>query len=153
MITEKPDKLHFSNLGSFIPGSIENVIKQNYPIEKLRNPFLTAAMVNLNMIDTIGAGIVRMITYQKNRYFPLPSATSDSFDAEICALGEEAPAEKVADLTDYKENELLRLYYNQLLQKHRTQKAAAKAAGVSENAIARRLQTHGIKPAKSRKRD
>lgn len=72
VITEKTDKLYFSNLGSFIPGSIENVIKQNYPIEKLRNPFLTAAMVNLNMIDTIGGGIIRMFTYQKNRYFPLP---------------------------------------------------------------------------------
>jgi len=72
VITERTDQLYFSNLGSFIPGSIENVIKQNYPIEKLRNPFLTAAMVNLNMIDTIGAGIVRMFNYQKNRYFPLP---------------------------------------------------------------------------------
>jgi len=72
VITEKPDKLFFSNLGSFIPCSIENVIRQNYPIEKLRNPLLTAAMVNLNMIDTIGGGIIRMFTYQKNRYFPLP---------------------------------------------------------------------------------
>lgn len=72
VITERPDELFFSNLGSFIPGSIENVIQQNYPIEKLRNPFLSATMVNLNMIDTIGAGIVRMFTYQKNRYFPLP---------------------------------------------------------------------------------
>ena len=72
VITERTDELYFSNLGSFIPGSIENVIKQNYPIEKLRNPLLTATMVNLNMIDTIGAGIIRMFTYQKNRYFPLP---------------------------------------------------------------------------------
>jgi ATP-dependent DNA helicase RecG len=72
VITERADELYFSNLGSFIPGSIENVIKQNYPIEKLRNPLLTATMVNLNMIDTIGAGIIRMFTYQKNRYFPLP---------------------------------------------------------------------------------
>ena len=86
VITERPDELYFSNLGSFIPGSIENVIKQNYPIEKLRNPFLTAAMVNLNMIDTIGAGIVRMFTYQKNRYFPLPDYDLTKQDRVIVTI-------------------------------------------------------------------
>ena len=86
VITEKPDKLHFSNLGSFIPGSIENVIRQNYPIEKLRNPFLTAAMVNLNMIDTIGGGIIRMFTYQKNRYFPLPDYDLTKQDRVIVTI-------------------------------------------------------------------
>jgi ATP-dependent DNA helicase RecG len=29
-------------------------------------------MVNLNMIDTIGNGIKRMFTKQRQRYFPLP---------------------------------------------------------------------------------
>ena len=56
MITEQADELSFSNLCSFIPGSIENVIKQNYPIEKMRNPLLTTTMVNLNMIDVIRSG-------------------------------------------------------------------------------------------------
>jgi ATP-dependent DNA helicase RecG len=37
-----------------------------------RNRFLAEAMVSLNMIDTIGSGIKRMFTRQRERYFPLP---------------------------------------------------------------------------------
>ena len=37
-----------------------------------REPFLAEAMVNLNMIDTIGSGIKRMFTKQRERYFPMP---------------------------------------------------------------------------------
>jgi ATP-dependent DNA helicase RecG len=72
IILEEPDRLVFSNLGSFLPGSIENVIHQEFSLEKLRNPFLANAMVNLNMIDTIGSGINKMFRSQKERFFPLP---------------------------------------------------------------------------------
>lgn len=64
--------LVFSNAGSFIPGSVENVIEQDAPQEQYRNPFLANAMVNLNMIDTIGSGIKRIFTIQKRRFFPMP---------------------------------------------------------------------------------
>jgi predicted HTH transcriptional regulator len=53
-VVEKPDELLFSNLGEFIPKSIERVIEQDAPQEYYRNQFLADAMVNLNMIDTIG---------------------------------------------------------------------------------------------------
>jgi len=43
-------------------------------------------MVNLNMIDTIGAGIVRMFTYQKNRYFPLPDYDLTKQDRVIVTI-------------------------------------------------------------------
>jgi len=49
--------LLFTNKGQFLPGSIENVIKANSPQEYYQNRFLVDAMVNLNMIDTIGSGI------------------------------------------------------------------------------------------------
>jgi len=71
-VVEKPDELIFANVGSFIPGSLENVIQQDSPPEIYRNPFLANAMVNLNMIDTIGGGIKKMFQTQKNRFFPLP---------------------------------------------------------------------------------
>jgi len=71
-VMEKPDELIFTNLGSFIPGSIEKVIEQNAPQEYYRNQFLVNAMVNLNMIDTIGSGIKKMFTLQRNRHFPMP---------------------------------------------------------------------------------
>ncbi|WP_096551839.1 RNA-binding domain-containing protein [Ureibacillus thermosphaericus] len=71
-IIEKPDELIFTNLGDFIPSTVENVIKQDAPQEYYRNRWLAEAMVNLNMIDTIGSGIKKMFIVQRNRYFPLP---------------------------------------------------------------------------------
>jgi len=71
-VVEKPDELIFSNAGSFIPKDIETVIEQDAPQEYYRNPFLADAMVNLNMIDTIGSGIKRMFNEQRKRFFPLP---------------------------------------------------------------------------------
>ncbi|TXJ01168.1 MAG: transcriptional regulator [Neisseriales bacterium] len=70
--------LVFSNAGSFIPGSVENVIQQDAPQEQYRNPFLANAMVNLNMIDTIGSGIKRIFTIQKRRFFPMPDYSIDN---------------------------------------------------------------------------
>ena len=71
-VVEKPDELIFSNVGSFMPGTVENVIEQDAPQEIYRNPFLANAMVNLNMIDIIGSGIKKMFLEQRNRFFPLP---------------------------------------------------------------------------------
>jgi predicted HTH transcriptional regulator len=48
------------------------VILQNAPLKLYRNAFLSAAMVNLNMIDTQGGGIKRMFEKQKLRFFPMP---------------------------------------------------------------------------------
>lgn len=64
--------LTFSNLGSFIPESIERVIREDAPEEHYRNPFLATAMFNLKMVDTIGSGIKRMFNYQRQRFFPMP---------------------------------------------------------------------------------
>lgn len=71
-VVEKPDELIFSNLGNFIPGDVKTVIEQDSPQEYYRNAFLAEAMVNLNMIDTIGSGIKRMFEEQRNRFFPMP---------------------------------------------------------------------------------
>jgi ATP-dependent DNA helicase RecG len=71
-VVEEPDSLLFTNLGGFIPGSVENMIHRDAPPEVYRNPFLAQAMVNLNMIDTIGSGIRKMFTIQRSRFFPLP---------------------------------------------------------------------------------
>ncbi len=71
-IVENPDDLIFTNLGSFIPGSVEKVIEQDAPPEQYRNPFLATAMFNLNMIDTVGGGIKKMFLLQRQRFFPMP---------------------------------------------------------------------------------
>ncbi|MBL4862235.1 MAG: putative DNA binding domain-containing protein [Crocinitomicaceae bacterium] len=71
-VIENPDELVFTNLGSFLPGDVNTVIEQDSPQEFYRNAFLAEAMVNLNMIDTIGSGIKRMFQEQRNRFFPMP---------------------------------------------------------------------------------
>ncbi|MFU8887236.1 MAG: ATP-binding protein [Trueperaceae bacterium] len=71
-VVETPSRLLITNVGSFIPRSLENVLRRDAPGEVYRNPFLAAAMVNLNMIDTQGGGIRRMFQRQRERFMPLP---------------------------------------------------------------------------------
>jgi ATP-dependent DNA helicase RecG len=71
-VVETPSSILLSNVGSFLPGDVETVIRQDAPLEIYRNPFLAEAMVNLNMIDTQGGGIKRMFQAQIKRFFPLP---------------------------------------------------------------------------------
>jgi ATP-dependent DNA helicase RecG len=71
-VVEEPDALLFTNPGEFLPGSVEEVIRRDAPPDFYRNRFLADAMVNLNMIDTIGSGIKRMFRLQRQRFFPLP---------------------------------------------------------------------------------
>jgi len=72
-ITESEDEVVFSNFGEFFPETIENAINSNAGTKDYQNKFLAKAMVELNMIDTIGSGIKRMFEYQMERYFPLPT--------------------------------------------------------------------------------
>lgn len=71
-LVEYEDRLVFSNKGNFIPGNIETVLNSESPEENYRNAFLANAMVNLKMVDTIGSGIRKMFTKQRDRLFPLP---------------------------------------------------------------------------------
>lgn len=71
-IMEFKDKLIITNEGNFIPETVENVLKDGYSSPYYKNQFLANAMVNLNMIDTVGSGIRRVYNIQKEKYFPLP---------------------------------------------------------------------------------
>ena len=71
-VMEFKDKLIITNEGNFIPQKIENVLKDGYSSPYYRNQFLANAMVNLNMIDTVGSGIRRVYNIQKEKFFPLP---------------------------------------------------------------------------------
>lgn len=71
-IVERDDSLTMTNLGVFIPQSVERIIQADCPPDRYRNPFLAEAMVQLNMIDTIGSGIPRVFRKQKERGFPMP---------------------------------------------------------------------------------
>ena len=71
-VMEFKDKLIITNEGNFIPLTIENVLRDGFSSPYYRNQFLANAMVNLNMIDTVGSGIKRVYDIQKKKFFPLP---------------------------------------------------------------------------------
>ena len=71
-VVEHPDRLVFSNLGQFIPESVEWMLEHQSPPEHYRNQWLVDAMIRLRMIEQAGSGIRRMFTMQRQRLFPLP---------------------------------------------------------------------------------
>jgi ATP-dependent DNA helicase RecG len=77
-VVEREDALTFTNLGAFIPGSVINVINADSPPDRYRNRFLANAMVELNMIDTLGSGIAKSFRIQRARGFPLPDFDLES---------------------------------------------------------------------------
>jgi ATP-dependent DNA helicase RecG len=91
-VIEFDDRLIFSNMGSFIPGNIENVLHADAPAEVYRNKFLAEAMYNLKMVDTIGSGIKRMFMNQRNKFFPMPDYLLTDNKVQITIIG------KVLDL-------------------------------------------------------
>lgn len=71
-MTEQPDRLIFENEGGFFEGLPDEYIEGDKTPRRYRNPFLTQAMAELNMIDTMGYGIHLIYRGQVQRYFPLP---------------------------------------------------------------------------------
>ena len=72
VVVELPDKLVFENEGSFFEGQPDEYIQGDKTPRRYRNPALALAMVELNMIDTMGYGIHSIYKGQARRYFPLP---------------------------------------------------------------------------------
>lgn len=86
-VVEIEDQLIFTNLGSFIPGSVEKVVKEDAPEEHYRNRFLATAMFNLKMVDTAGGGIRKMFNYQRERFFPMPEYDLSEDKVKVTVIG------------------------------------------------------------------
>ena len=91
-IVEYEDRLVFSNMGNFIPGTVQKVLENDAPEEIYHNRFLAAAMVELKMVDTIGSGIRKMFGFQRQRLFPMPDYSFDDEKVKVTIFG------KVLDL-------------------------------------------------------
>jgi ATP-dependent DNA helicase RecG len=81
------DHLVFSNYGSFLPKSVEQVLMDDAPEEQYRNPFLVEAMKNLDMIETQGGGIRKLFNFQRNRFFPMPDYDFDNGKVKVTIIG------------------------------------------------------------------
>lgn len=86
-VVEMEDQLIFTNLGSFIPGSVEKVVREDAPEEHYRNKFLATAMFNLKMVDTAGGGIRKMFNYQRERFFPMPEYDLSNGKVKVTVIG------------------------------------------------------------------
>lgn len=71
-VVENEGFLYYSNRGTFIPQTIEKVLKDKGPQKDYRNACLTHGMVHFNMIDTVGRGIPKLFKEQRRRFFPMP---------------------------------------------------------------------------------
>ncbi|MCD4719635.1 MAG: putative DNA binding domain-containing protein [Desulfobacula sp.] len=119
VIENEDSLLIFVNMGSFIPQTIENVITADAPESQYRNSFLSNAMVNLNMIDTIGSGIKKMFTIQKKKFFPLPEYTLTNNQVKVVITGKVLDmnyAKKLAQIPKLSLNDIILL---DKVQKHK----------------------------------
>lgn len=79
--------ISFSNPGSFLPGSVEEVLKSEEPPSFYRNTLLAKTMESFNMIDSIGSGIKRMFRVQRERYFPMPDYDLSANKVKVTLTG------------------------------------------------------------------
>ena len=79
--------ISFTNSGSFLPGSIEEVLKSEEPPSFYRNTLLVQTMESFNMIDSIGSGIKRMFRVQRERYFPMPDFDLSANKVKVTLTG------------------------------------------------------------------
>ena len=86
LLTEKTHQLIFENEGGFIEGNAEDYTFGDKTPKKYRNRWLADAMVNLNMIDTMGYGIRRMYEEQRKRFFPLPDYRKSTRDKVVLEI-------------------------------------------------------------------
>ena len=102
-VVEKEDSLEFSNAGTFLPSSIENVVADNSPQRYYRNRLLVEAMDAYNMIETAGNGIPKLFNIQAQKFFPLPDYELGSDMVRVEIIGKVLDmeyAKKIASIPD-----------------------------------------------------
>lgn len=87
IVTERVDRLSFWNGGSFFEGAPEWYVSGERTPRRYRNPLLSSAMRELNMIDTMGYGIHSIYVGQARRYFPLPDYVTTDTSVEMTLYG------------------------------------------------------------------
>ncbi len=80
IVTETIDQLQFDSAGRFFEGNLADYTLGDRIPQRYRNRFLADAMVNINMIDTMGYGIRKMFTEQRKRFYPLPDIDTSNPD-------------------------------------------------------------------------
>jgi ATP-dependent DNA helicase RecG len=119
-VIEKESQIEFENQGTFLPGSINPLIFENFTPSFYRNKFLAEAMVNLNMIDTIGSGIKRIFEIQKDKFFPLPDYDLRDKKIKVTVIGKVIDLEYAKLLANKKDLNLHEIFLLDRVQKNKS---------------------------------
>lgn len=134
------EALIFTNYGSFIPGSVERVVKDDAPEEHYRNKFLATAMFNLKMVDTAGGGIKKIFNFQRQRLFPLPDYDLTGGKVKVTLAGKVLDMDFARVLARHKELTLDEIILLDKVQKKR------KLTTVEEKHLRTKKLIEGRKP-------
>lgn len=119
-VVEQEDQLIFTNMGTFLPGDVEKVIRDDAPLEIYRNPFLVTAMFNLKMVDTAGGGIKKMFLAQRQRFFPLPEYDFSNNRVKVTVVGKVLDMDFANLLANHKDLSLFEIMALDKVQKKKT---------------------------------
>jgi ATP-dependent DNA helicase RecG len=134
------EALIFTNYGSFIPGSVERVVKDDAPEEHYRNKFLATAMFNLKMVDTAGGGIKKIFNFQRQRLFPLPDYDLSGGRVKVSLAGKVLDMDFARVLAKHKELTLDEIILLDKVQKKK------KLTSVEEKHLRMKKLIEGRKP-------
>lgn len=87
IVTEYVDRLVFWNGGCFFEGKPSDYVTGDCTPRRYRNPLLSSAMRELNMIDTMGYGIHSIYVGQARRYLPMPDYKTNDASVEMTMYG------------------------------------------------------------------
>lgn len=90
IVTERVDRVEFISVGDFFDQTPDAYMLSERIPRLYRNPFLVAAMTELNLIDHMGNGIHRIVDQQRKRFLPLPDYDlSDPGEVKLTIFGAE----------------------------------------------------------------
>jgi ATP-dependent DNA helicase RecG len=118
-VIEWEDRLQFTNLGSFLPGDVQQFLLHGIAPERYRNPFLVEAMRNLNLVDTIGGGIRKMFQAQRERLFPMPEYDLSNNRVSVTLIGKVLDMNYASMLAANNELTLCEIIALDKVQKHK----------------------------------
>ena len=119
-VIETDDTLAFENAGSFIPNSVEQVIKDNSPESFYRNRFLASAMTNLNMVETAGGGIYKMFQIQSKKFFPMPDYELSEDSVKVTITGKVLDMDFARQLAKNPDLSLTEIFALDKVSRHKT---------------------------------
>ena len=118
-INEFEDSIILSNPGTFLPGSIEPVLKPSYNPPYYRNQLLSESMVKFNLIDTQTMGIRKVFKIQQEKYFPMPDYDlSNANQVSVSVYGKVLDENYSRVLFENQNMDLQTVYLIDRVQKH-----------------------------------